>query len=286
MNKRLTRASVVEAIFIFAMGFSCLLVGGVLVTILGTVIIKGLPSLTWEMLTKVPEGGYYLGKGGGILNAIIGSIYLAGGGTILAFILGVPLALAIHLTPKNSRWVFWVRMALNILWGVPTIVFGAFGFAIMAMIGLRASLLPGILVLAVIELPIVALTIDEAIRLMPAEVEHAALAVGASRIHASFSVVLRQVLPGVATAALLAFGRGIGDAASVLFTAGYTDRIPESLLSPAASLPLAVFFQLSTPYPAVQQRAYTAALILTILVLLTSLGARLISRWLGRFIIR
>jgi phosphate transport system permease protein len=90
-------------------------------------------------------------------------------------------------------------------------------------------------------------------------------------------VLVRQVLPGLLTAILLAFGRGIGDAASVLFTAGYTDRLPDGLLRPAASLPLAVFFQLGTPFPEVQQRGYAAALVLTILVLAISL----VSRWLA-----
>jgi phosphate transport system permease protein len=85
---------------------------------------------------------------------------------------------------------------------------------------------------------------------------------------------------------LLAFGRGIGDAASVLFTAGYTDRIPTSLLDPAASLPLAVFFQLGTPYPEVQARAYSAALVLTAIVLFTSLTSRWLSRRLGRFAVK
>jgi phosphate transport system permease protein len=91
-------------------------------------------------------------------------------------------------------------------------------------------------------------------------------------------------MPGIVTASLLAFGRGIGDAASVLFTAGYTDRIPTSLLSPTASLPLAIFFQLGTPYPEVQNRAYASALILTIIVLVISLGSRLLSARLSRFI--
>ena len=90
-------------------------------------------------------------------------------------------------------------------------------------------------------------------------------------------VMVRQTAPGLLTAVLLAFGRGIGDAASVLFTAGYTDRLPDSLLSPAASLPLAVFFQLGTPFPAVQERAYASALVLTVIVL----GLSLISRRLA-----
>jgi len=99
-------------------------------------------------------------------------------------------------------------------------------------------------------------------------------------------VVTRQMLPGIVTAILLAFGRGIGDAASVLFTAGYTDRMPTSLLRPVASLPLAVYFQLSMPYPEVQKRAYAAALILTLIVLAVSLGSRWLAGRLNRNVIR
>ncbi len=99
-------------------------------------------------------------------------------------------------------------------------------------------------------------------------------------------VVTRQMLPGILTAVLLAFGRGIGDAASVLFTAGYTDRIPTSLMRPAASLPLAVFFQLGTPFPAVQKRAYASALILTVIVLAISLGSRWVASRMSRYTIR
>jgi phosphate transport system permease protein len=94
------------------------------------------------------------------------------------------------------------------------------------------------------------------------------------------------MLPGIITAVLLAFGRAIGDAASVLFTAGYTDRMPTSLLRPVASLPLAVFFQLGTPFPEVQQRAYASALILTVIVLAISLGSRWLANRLNKFTIK
>jgi phosphate transport system permease protein len=123
---------------------------------------------------------------------------------------------------------------------------------------------------------------DEVIRLMPQELEQASLALGATRLETGLQVVTRQMLPGIVTAILLAFGRGIGDAASVLFTAGYTDRIPTSLTQPAASLPLAVFFQLSMPYPEVQQRAYAAALVLTAIILIVSLSSRWLSSRLSR----
>jgi phosphate transport system permease protein len=96
----------------------------------------------------------------------------------------------------------------------------------------------------------------------------------------------RQALPGIVTGMLLAFGRGIGDAASVLFTAGFTDRMPTSLFRPVASLPLAVFFQLGMPYQEVQERAYASALILTAIVLGVSLGSRLLARRLSRNVVQ
>jgi len=179
-----------------------------------------------------------------------------------------------------------VRLALDVLWGIPSIVYGAFGFTLMLAIGMRASLLGGIIVLALLELPIMTRAMDEVIRLMPADLEQASFALGSTRLETAIHVVTRQMLPGILTAILLAFGRGIGDAASVLFTAGYTDRIPTSLLRPVASLPLAVFFQLGTPFPEVQKRAYASALILTVIVLVISLGSRWISGYVGKHIVK
>jgi phosphate transport system permease protein len=122
--------------------------------------------------------------------------------------------------------------------------------------------------------------------MVPFELKEASYALGATRLETALRVVVRQTAPGLLTALLLAFGRGIGDAASVLFTAGYTDRLPTSLLRPVASLPLAVFFQLGTPFPEVQQRAYASALVLTVIILVISLGARLLAHRLTRHVIR
>jgi phosphate transport system permease protein len=200
--------------------------------------------------------------------------------------LGLPVALYLGVYLRRSRWANMVRLSLDVLWGIPSIVYGAFGFTIMLALGMRASLLGGILALTFLELPIMTRAMDEIISMMPRELEQASLAMGATRLETALRVVIRQTLPGIATAVLLAFGRGIGDAASVLFTAGYTDRLPTSLLRPVASLPLAVFFQLGTPFPEVQQRAYASALVLTIIVLIVSLGSRLIAGRLGRYVVR
>jgi phosphate transport system permease protein len=262
------------------------LVLGSLLLILGTVIIKALPALSLDMLTKTPAGGYYLGRGGGILNAILGSLTLASGATLLAALLSLPIVLFINTYSTRAKtWAVQVRFSLDVLWGVPSIVYGAFGFLVMMLLGLRASLLAGILTVALLELPIMARAMDEVIRLVPPALVDASSALGATRLETAVRVVLRQSLPGILTAALIAFGRGIGDAASVLFTAGFTDHVPSSLTQPAATLPLAIFFQLGTPVPEVRERAFASAAVLTLIILAVSLAARALSRKLRKHII-
>jgi phosphate transport system permease protein len=285
-KNRWQRRHVMEAIAKGLMVLSFTIVASSLGLILWTVVVKGMPALTWDMVSQTPKGGFYLGKEGGILNAIIGSLYLAGGATLLALIFSLPMALYLETYLGESGWGHYARLALDVLWGIPSIVYGAFGFTLMLALGMRASLLGGIIVLALLELPIMVRAMDEVIRRMPTELEHAALALGSTRLEVAVRVITRQMLPGIVTAVLLAFGRGIGDAASVLFTAGYTDRIPTSLMRPAASLPLAVFFQLGTPFKEVQQRAYASALILTFIVLAISLGSRWISARLSKYSVK
>lgn len=285
-GRRWERRHVAEAIVRGTMYLSMALVAGSLALILWTILLRGIPAMSWEMISRPPEGGYFMGKGGGVLNAIIGSVYLASGGTVAALLLSLPMALYLETYLRESPWGRYVRLALDVLWGIPSIVYGAFGFTLMLAIGMRASLLAGMLVLALLELPIMVRAMDEVMRRMPEDLEQAALALGSTKLEVAVRIVTRQMLPGIVTAILLAFGRGIGDAASVLFTAGYTDRITTSLLRPTASLPLAVFFQLASPFPEVQQRGYASALILTAIVLLVSLGSRGIASRLGRYAVK
>jgi phosphate transport system permease protein len=286
MEKKWHRRNISELIIKILMAVSFAIVICSLGMIVWTVLSKGLPALSLDMITKTPKGGFYLGKEGGILNAILGSLLLASGGTILALLFSLPTALFLEIYSKNTFWGNQVRLALDILWGIPSIVYGAFGFIIMLAIGLRASLLGGILTLALLELPIMTRAMDEVIRQMPKNLTRGALALGVTKAELASHIIIRQTFPGMVSAVLLAFGRGIGDAASVLFTAGYTDRIPNSLLRPVASLPLAIFFQLSVPFPEVQQRAYTSALILTFLVLFVSIVSRIIAWKMNKFTIK
>lgn len=281
-----TRRNLGELVMKRLMQGALLIVMGTLGLILWTIIARGLPALTWEMVTQTPKGGFYMGKGGGVLNAILGSVYIGLGSTFLALIISLPIALALNTYVQQTRWQERIRLMLDVLWGIPSIVYGAFGFTVMLTFGVRASLLAGIVIVALVILPIMIRAMDEVLRRMPTDLTHAALALGTTRFEVARHVVIRQMLPGMVTAILLAFGRGIGDAASVLFTAGYTDRMPTSLFAPTATLPLAVLFQLSTPFEAVRERGYASALLLTILVFVVSIGARWLSHALSRYTIK
>ena len=271
-----------EKIFKVLMLLSAFIILGVLGYILFTIVSKGLPSLSLDMISKLPNGGFYLGKEGGILNAILGSLYLIAGAVILALALSIPVTMYINFyLPKKSRFASTVRFSFDILFGIPSIVYGAFGFAVMIFFGLKASLLGGIVAVGMLITPIIMRSLDEVARLVPKDLTETPLSLGATKFE-MIKIILRQLLPGITTAVLLAIGRGIGDAATVLFTAGYTDNIPTSLSHPTATLPLAIFFQLGSPSEEVQSRAYAAALILTIIILILSLSARYFSRKLSK----
>ena len=275
-----------ETIFKTLMIVSLTLVLATLAAIVIVIVMRGYSALSVDMFIKTPKGGYYLGKEGGIANAIVGSLYLALGATILSTLLSLPIAFALQKEYTSKRLANLTRLSLDVLWGTPSIVYGAFGFVIMMYFGLRASLLGGIIALSFLMLPIMTRAMEEVIRMIPQELKETAYALGTTRIEVSLSVVLKQALPGIITGVMLAFGRGIGDAASILFTAGYTDYIPRSIFDPVASLPLAVFFQIGTPIPEVQQRAYASALILLIIVLFVSLISRLLNAKYSRHIVK
>lgn len=263
-----------EKIFKFLMMIATLVIVVSLFMIIAAVIKRGLPAMSWDMISKIPGGGFYIGKEGGLLNAIVGSLYIVAGSITLGLAFSLPIVLYINLyLPEKSKLAQITRLTFDVLFGIPSIVYGAFGFTLMVYLGLRSSLLAGILTVTFLIIPILVRSIDEVMRRVPQEMKDAALSLGASRSEL-IKVMLRQSSAGIVTAVLLSVGRGIGDAASVLFTAGYTDSIPTSLGQPVATLPLAIFFQLSSPIAEVQDRAYAAALILTAIVLVLSISAR------------
>jgi phosphate transport system permease protein len=264
-----------ERFFKVMMVLSTYFILAILAIIIYSIFEKGLKAMSWEVLTTIPQGGYYYGKGGGILNAILGSMVLAFGATLLAFIIGLPVALYINVfLVRRRKLVNVIRFILDLVWGVPSIVYGAFGFTLMVFFGIQTSLLAGTLTVTLFILPIMIRSMDEVLRTVPKGLSEAAYSLGSNQSETAFRIFTRQSVSGIITAVLLSFGRAIGDAASVLFTAGYTDNLPNSLMEPVATLPLAIFFQLGSPVPEVQDRAYAAALVLTMIILIVSLFSR------------
>lgn len=251
-------------------------------SIVFTIISRGWPAMSWEMVSQVPGNSFLLGGDGGILNAIVGSLYIVGASTLLGLTISIPIVFYMNVyLKKNSTFGYVARLSYDVLFGIPPIVFGAFGFMIMVYFGMRASLLGGIIVITLLIIPVFIRSMDEVARNFPREILDAAYSLGATKLQ-TLRIVLRQILPGVATATLLAIGRAIGDAAAVMLTAGYTSAIPTSLSQPAATLPLAVFYQAMSPIEEVRQGAYAAAFVLTLIVLALSISGRLIMRYFSK----
>lgn len=268
---------IADKFFRVLMILSMLIVYAFLGSILITILKNGWPAMSWDMVTQLPGGGFYIGKEGGVLNAIVGSLYIVGASTVLGLLVSIPIVFFINIyLKKESRLASLVRLSFDVLYGIPSIVYGAFAFTIMIFFGLRTSLLGGIIVITLLIIPIFVRSMDEVARQLPKDLLDATYSLGATRFEA-IKVAVRQILPGIATATLLSIGRAIGDAAGVMFTAGFTDSIPTSLDQPAATLPLSIFFQLSSPTPEVRERAYASALLLTIIVLVLSIIGRMIT---------
>lgn len=271
-NSKFIEENVVKAL----MWVSVSLVILVVASIVCTIFVKGFGSLSWDMVTKVPGRNWNTTDDGGFINAIWGSVIVVAPATLIAMVVSIPVVFYMNLYRRRSNWLSYVaRLAYDVLYGIPSIVYGAFAFMIMVMVGMRASVLGGIIVSTLLIIPMFIRNGDEISKSVPDDMIDAAYSLGATKWE-TLKVVVRQVLPGMATATLLAVGKAIGDAAAVMFTAGFSDSMASSLSSPTATLPLAIFNWVTMPDP-FPGRAYAAALVLTVIVLILSLGGRWIT---------
>ncbi len=271
-NSKFIEEKVVKAL----MWMSVSLVILVVASIICTIFVKGFGSLSLDMVTKVPGRNWNTTDDGGFINAIWGSVIVVAPATLIAMVVSIPVVFYMNLYRRRSNWLSYVaRLAYDVLYGIPSIVYGAFAFMIMVMVGMRASVLGGIIVSTLLIIPMFIRNGDEISKSVPDDMIDAAYSLGATKWE-TLKVVVRQVLPGMATATLLAVGKAIGDAAAVMFTAGFSDSMASSLSSPTATLPLAIFNWVTMPDP-FPGRAYAAALVLTVIVLILSLGGRWIT---------
>lgn len=242
-----------------------------LVSILVYVGKQGLPGLTLEFLTAMPKP---LGEpGGGMANAIVGSILMVTLASAMAIPLGV-LA-GIYLSEYgNTRMADAIRFGSDVLAGVPSIVVGVFVYALAVLPVKHFSGFAGSLALAVIMLPTVTRTTEAVLRLVPVPLREGALALGATQWRAILTVVVPAALPGIVTGAMLAIARAAGETAPLLFTALGNRFWSTDMSQPMASLPVQIYTYAISPYEEWHRQAWTGALVLILLVLATSIAAR------------
>jgi len=246
-----------------------------LILILGFLVYQGASSVNLDFFTHLPKP---VGEpGGGMANAIVGTLTLIG----LASCLGLPLGIlgGVYLSESRDRRLPWVvRFLADVLNGVPSIVIGIFAYTLIVLPMRRFSALAGGVALAVIMVPIVLRTTEEMVRLVPSSLREAALALGIPE----WKVILRVVIPtaraGIITGVMVSLARIAGETAPLLFTAFGNRFWHQSLDQPIAALPLQIFAYAIAPFDDWHRQAWAGALVLIAIIFLTSLSARLVTR--------
>ena len=244
-----------------------IIVIAILAVILSDIVWRGLPGLSWEFVTGAPED---LGRAGGIFPAIAGTLCLVGGAIAIALPLGI--GAAIHLTEytREGRVTSFIRAGADLLNGTPSIVFGLFGFAFLVLfLGFGVSLIAGQVTLALMVLPTIIRTTEEALRSVPDTLREGSLALGATKWQTIARVVIPPAAPGIITGTILSIGRAAGETAPIMFTAVVFSRriLPDSLFEPVMALPYHLYI-LATNVPGAETNKYATALVLLILVVM------------------
>lgn len=242
------------------------LVMGVFLLMMGDIVWRGAPQLSWAFLLEAPSSA---GRAGGIGPILVATLWIL----LVALGTAVPLGVASavwlsEFSRANPRRQRLVRLSLDTLAGVPSIVFGLFGNAFFALtLGLGFSILSGGLTLACMALPILIRTAEEGLRAVSPDLRQQALALGMS--HNSFitRLLLPAALPALSAGVLLGIGRALAETAALIFTSGYVDRMPGSLLDSARALSVHIY-DLSMNVPGGEPRAYASALVLVLLIVL------------------
>ncbi|MDO9390517.1 MAG: phosphate ABC transporter permease PstA [bacterium] len=251
------------------LGSATLLTLTALVFIIVFVLQKGLPVLSWGFLTGAPQD---MGRAGGIFPAIAGSAAL----TVLSVLLAAPLGVgtAVYLTEytRESRLTAVIRFGADCLAGIPSIIFGLFGFILfVTILKMGWSLLAGGLTLALMILPTIIRTTEEAIKAVPLSYREVSYSLGATRWQTVYKVILPNALPGILTGVMLGVGRALGETAAVIFTAGSSLRMPSSIFDSVRTM--AVHFYLLAREGISAENAYGTAAALIIAVLSVNLLA-------------
>jgi len=249
-----------------------------LFAILLEILRKGLPNLTWQTLVSLPAAVGEEGVANGFANAIQGTILMVGIASLISIPFGVLTAIFLSEFGKGSKVAATVRFVATVLSGVPSIVVGVFAYAIIVLAPACKgfSAIAGSVALAVIMLPIVVLTTEEALKLVPVPQRLASSALGCGSFQTTFRVVVAGALPGITTGVLLAVARAAGETAPLIFTALFSQTWPEGLKcnSPTPSLSVMIYNYASSPFQEQNRLAWTASVVLVGIVLLVNILSR------------
>jgi phosphate transport system permease protein len=247
-----------------------------IIAVVAYIVVQGLPAISWEFLTGFPRSGM---REGGILPAIIGTIYLTLGTAIFSVPLGIGAAIYLSEYAPDNRWTRLIRIAIINLAGIPSVVYGLFGLGLFVLfLGFGTSILAGSLTLSIMTLPVIISTAEEALRSVPQSFRVVSISLGVTRWQTIRRIVLPEALPGILTGVILGLERAAGETAPILFTvaAFFLPRLPRSPLDPTMALPYHLFV-ISTQVPGMPVKIqYGTALVLLVFVLGMNLLATVI----------
>jgi phosphate transport system permease protein len=242
--------------------------------ILGTVVYRGLPSLTWSFLTQLPKP---VGEtGGGMANAIVGSLEILAVASLIGVPFGVGTGIFLAEYGRN-KWGNLVRFTADVLNGVPSIVIGMTAWALVVVTQGHFSLFAGSVALGIMMVPVISRTTEEVLLLVPQPIREAAWGLGIPHWRTTLSVVIPTASSGILTSIMLAFARIAGETAPLMFTAFGNEYWSLRLDQPSAALPLKIFQYAIMPYEQAHQYAWTGALVLISIIMVTII----VFRWVA-----
>jgi phosphate transport system permease protein len=247
-----------------------------LISVLYMLIVQGGSRLSAELLTELPPAGFEMG--GGFGNAILGTVVMVGIAALISIPFGILAAAYLGDLAPESRLAYWTRFLAKVLTGFPSILAGVFVYAVVVLSMGSYSAIAGGVALAVLMLPTIILTSEEAMKMVPRRMKDAAIGMGCTRTQVIFKVVLPTGLPGILTGVILAVARVAGESAPLLFTALFSNYWIRSLNEPTASLSILIYNFSSMPFENQIELAWAASLVLVLIVLVFNVLSRLVGR--------
>jgi phosphate transport system permease protein len=243
-----------------------------------SIVSQGITHLNWEVFVSLPAPIGAENEPNGFANAIVGTLTMVGIGAMISIPIGIMTGIFLSEFAAGSAIANGIRFVIVILSSVPSVIIGVFAYGVLVITTKQFSAIAGGFALGVIMLPIITLTTEEALKLIPVSYRLGSSALGGGVFQTTFKIVIPAAIPGITTGVLLAVARAAGETAPLMFTALFSQFWQEGLMSPTPSLPVLIYNYASSPFPEQNAIAWTASLVLLFLVLVISLLSRLLTK--------